>query len=251
MNSARSTLPTTLVLLPGMDGSGLLFESFVAALRTISTVPIAVLSYPRDAAMGYAQLTELVARDLPREGNLVLLGESYSGPVAVAVAAAHPQRVVGLILCCSFVRNPRPALRQLATLAGWLAGAGIPLPLASRLLFGRHATRALRERLQQALRGITAATWRARMRAVANVDASEAMASIGASILCLRATEDRLIPRTTVEALRRLQPAIEIVDVTGPHALLQACPQECAAIVARFVPAPAADNPHQRLRDAL
>jgi pimeloyl-[acyl-carrier protein] methyl ester esterase len=237
MSTGRSSLPTTLVLLPGMDGSGLLFEPFVAALRTISTLPVEVLSYPRDAPMGYAALTELVAHALPSEGNLVLLGESFSGPVALAVAAAHPQRVVGLILCCSFVKSPRPALRPFANWAGWLAGAGIPLPIASRLLFGRHATRALRGRLQQALRGITAATWRARMHSVANVDASGAMASFGASILYLRATEDRLIPRSTVEFLRRLQPAIDFVDVAGPHALLQACPQECAAIVARFVQA--------------
>jgi len=51
------TLPT-LVLLPGMDGTGEMFAPFVSALgRSCNTLCV---RYPGDVALGYAELEALV-----------------------------------------------------------------------------------------------------------------------------------------------------------------------------------------------
>lgn len=87
--------PVTLVLLPGMDGTGMLFEPFIAALG--DAFPITVVTYPPTAdSQTYADSLNLAALALPPKGLLVLLGESFSGPIAISLAAANPKRVVGL-----------------------------------------------------------------------------------------------------------------------------------------------------------
>jgi hypothetical protein len=76
----------TLVLLPGMDGTGTLFEPFVAALG--HEFAVKVVDYPRAEPLGYEQLELFATAALPSEGPLILLGESFSGPIAVALAAS-------------------------------------------------------------------------------------------------------------------------------------------------------------------
>ncbi|MEJ7807867.1 MAG: hypothetical protein WKG03_18345 [Telluria sp.] len=96
----------TLVLLPGMDGTGDLFADFVRALG--DAVVSLVVSYPAGEALDYAGLTEFARARLPRDRPFVLLGESFSGPVAIALAASRPPGLMALILSCTFARNPTP-----------------------------------------------------------------------------------------------------------------------------------------------
>lgn len=51
---------TTLVLLPGMDGTGLLFAPLIEALS--GRFPIEVVKYPLAAPAGYADLEQFAAR---------------------------------------------------------------------------------------------------------------------------------------------------------------------------------------------
>src|SRR5262245_21849903 len=103
-----------LVLLPGMDGTAKLPEEFVAALGP--TVEATVVSYPTDRAMGYPELESLVRSRLPVDRPYVLLGESFSGPIAISIAGSCPAGLRALILCGSFARNPRPVLDLLGRL---------------------------------------------------------------------------------------------------------------------------------------
>src|SRR5450631_1631029 len=89
-----------------MDGTGKLFAPLIEAIS--SNVRIQVVRYPVECAGGYKQLTDLVKQALPSEGDYVLLGESFSGPIAVSIAAELPPRLRGLVMCCSFVTNPQP-----------------------------------------------------------------------------------------------------------------------------------------------
>src|SRR5512146_2059759 len=97
-----------LVLLPGLDGTGLLFSDFAASFGP--DVKIIVVSYPTDAAIGYSELESIARSFLPNDQPFFLLGESFSGPIAISIAASPPSGQLGLILRCSFARSPRPAL---------------------------------------------------------------------------------------------------------------------------------------------
>jgi hypothetical protein len=55
----------TLVLLPGLDGTGMLFKAFVEALKP--RVETQIVAYPVDRPLGYAELEVLVRAALPTD----------------------------------------------------------------------------------------------------------------------------------------------------------------------------------------
>ena len=82
----------SLVLLPGLDGTGLLFQPLVECLP--DAIEPVVVSYPPDQKLGYEELLPLVLERLPA-APFVLLGESFSGPLAVMAAATAPRASAG------------------------------------------------------------------------------------------------------------------------------------------------------------
>ncbi|MFG6413647.1 alpha/beta fold hydrolase [Roseateles sp. DC23W] len=225
-------MKTTLVLLPGLDGTGLLFQPLLAQLPP-SSCPV-VVSYPADPDVDYDRLTELAAQALPPQGRVVVLGESFSGPVAMRLAAAQPQRVQALVLCCSFVRNPRPALARLDALLDWLP-ARAPLKLAAAALLGNHPTEEVRGLLAQALARLPSNVMRARLRMVMRVDASLAVSAVEAPVLYLQAAQDRLVPAAAARDIQRLQPRTVVRSLRGPHGLLQVQPEASASAMTAFL----------------
>lgn len=226
------TLPT-LVLLPGMDGTGILFRPFLQALAVY--LPVKVVAYPVDKPMGYDELEEFVLNTLPAEGPVVLLGESFSGPIAAALAARLGDRVRGLILCCTFMSNPRPALRPLLPFAGLLPFAALPVGLTARPLFGSFVTPALKSLLAEALALVPSAVLRARLRSVATVNSTEVLAAVKVPVLYLQASSDALVPISAVRQAQKACAAIKVKVIHGPHCLLQVAPAEAAAAVHAFV----------------
>jgi pimeloyl-ACP methyl ester carboxylesterase len=224
---------TTLVLLPGLDGTGTLFGPLVEALA--GKLRVTVLSYPVDRALGYDALEAIADAGLPAQGPLVLLGESFSGPLAVSIAARHPDRVVGLVLCCSFVRNPRPLLGLLRALLPLVPFGQVPLALMAAVLFGRFDTPSLRAGLARALAPVPGAVLRARLRSVIDVDATGRLDRVTCPVLYLQAGEDLLVPASVSRSLVRRHPSVEVLRLRGPHALLQAMPEACAKVIAVFV----------------
>ncbi|BDR09507.1 alpha/beta hydrolase [Comamonas thiooxydans] len=225
--------PAVLVLLPGMDGTGELFAPFVAAFA--KTTPIVMVSYPTSGPpQTYTGLTKLAASALPPEGRLVLLGESFSGPIAISLAAAYPGRVVGVVLCCSFVRNPRPGLRWLSGLATMPVPLP-PTPVLNLMLLGRFATPGLRTMLRSALAKVQTAVLRSRLRAVVSVDARAHAKAVDAPVLYLKGIRDRLVPQSAVTDTKQCFRNIRVEALDAPHCLLQAIPQEAAAVVADFI----------------
>jgi pimeloyl-[acyl-carrier protein] methyl ester esterase len=102
------------VLLPGLDGTGNFFAPVIDALG--SNVQTQIVRYPLSDASDYVTCENIARAALPIDRPYVLLGESFSGPIAVSIAATAPPRLAGLILCSTFVRNPQPHLRFLRSL---------------------------------------------------------------------------------------------------------------------------------------
>src|SRR5579863_3225723 len=93
-----------LILMPGMDGTGELFAPLLRALGT--SVETSVVRYPPDEPLGYAELLPRVRAELPQSGPFVLLGESFSGPLAIMLAGEAPAGLRGVMLSASFATNP-------------------------------------------------------------------------------------------------------------------------------------------------
>lgn len=223
----------TLVLLPGMDGTGLLFEPFIHALGNAATVR--VIAYPVDQPMGYEALRLFVDSALPDNAPFVLLAESFAGPIAIQLAADGNARLLGLILCCTFVRNPRPKLAWSEFLLSVMPMSWVPRRVMSHFLLGRFSTQVLRDAIASAVGQVAPAVMRARIRAVMAVDVSAQMARIRVPCLYIRAAQDRLVPPDACGYIQRLSAATRKTLLDGPHCLLQAAPDEAAKVVNAFL----------------
>lgn len=227
------TTAPALILLPGMDGTGELFQPLITALD--GRFELIVLRYPVDQPLDYPALQALVRQALPQTRPFVVLGESFSGPIAVAIAAANNPLLKGLVLCCSFVCNPRPRLGRLSFLLKLLPLARAPLGAISTVLLGSFATPALRQSLAQAVAQVAPRVMQARLRAVVAVDVSQALRASRVPLLYLRASQDRLVPTRAGERVASLRPDAQMVTLDGPHCLLQAAPDEAAQHLTRFL----------------
>jgi pimeloyl-[acyl-carrier protein] methyl ester esterase len=212
---------TLVIILPGMDGTGIELADFAAALRP--ELEATVVTYPNDRPMGYAEHESIARASLPHDRPFVLLGESYSGPIAISIAGSAPRGLIGLVLCCSFASNPRPALAWLRRVLRFLP-TNIPTAMASWMMLGRFSTPRLRSALKRAISQVTPAAFRARLIAIINVDVSAELARVRVPVLYLRATQDRVVPIAATAEVLRAQPSARVIDLEAPHLLLQTAP---------------------------
>jgi pimeloyl-ACP methyl ester carboxylesterase len=222
----------TLVMLPGMDGTGTLFSSFAAAIGP--RLKTTAVRYPVEEILSYAQLAEVARAAIPPQGPYVLLGESFSGPVAIALAAGDPGRLKGLVLCCTFASSPRPWLAA-PVKALWRRLPLPPMPLLSAALMGGFSTPELRAGLEKAIALVEPAVLRSRLAQAMAVDARAQLRDVRVPVLQLRAEKDRLVTIACANEIRRLCPKAQTLSLPGPHFLLQTLPAECAAAVHGFV----------------
>ena len=222
----------TIVLLPGMDGTGALFAEFIAALP--SGIKTVVVSYPPDEPLGYEALEAIAREKLPPE-PFVLLGESFSGPIALSLAAGTSPGLRGVVLVCSFARYPISTLDWLKGLISrfpvWLT----PASLAGFVLLGRYTSQSRRRILSVAMTTVAPSTWRARVRAALTVDLSARLSAVKVPVFYLMAKGDRLVPRSAWELISKSLPFARHVELEGPHSLLLAKPVESARHVEAFV----------------
>ncbi len=223
----------TLVLLPGMDGTGTLFAPFIAALG--DRVRTVVVRYPPHDALDYAGCEALARQALPKKGRFVILGESFSGPVAVSLAASTPKGLVGLVLCATFASNPYPVFKPFAMLTRLLPVKAAPLSVMALGLLGRFATPELMTVLQSALAAVSTTALQARMRAVLSVDVCDKLRDIAVPVLYLRAVHDRVVPARAAQKVAALCPHASVVDIDAPHFVLQAAPGLAADAVQAFL----------------
>ncbi|MFZ6638984.1 alpha/beta fold hydrolase [Undibacterium sp. TC4M20W] len=166
----------TIVLLPGMDGTGTLYEPLRKALGGYCKLIVA--SYPVDQVLDYATLETVARFYLPLDEDYILLGESFSGPIAISIAASRPQGLLGLILCASFASNPKPWLADFRYLLPFLPLAAAPMAALNYFLLGKFSTLELRELLVKALATVLPKVLKARMRCVLLIDNRHKLASI-------------------------------------------------------------------------
>ncbi len=227
-------MTVALVLLPGLDGTGELFQPLVEKLpKTIQPI---VVRYPSHEPLDYLALTSLVLRELPSNSQFVLLGESFSGPVAVLAASRRPEGLLGLILSASFVSAPRRWPAALATFAPIHLGARLFGP---RALMGRRKSRSLAKRMGDVLAQVPGRVLRARLRAAAQADVTAELAALDIPTLYLQASEDTLVPKSAAELYARFAARGKVEVISGPHFLLQCVPSDAVRSIEQFIEASA------------
>jgi pimeloyl-ACP methyl ester carboxylesterase len=135
---------------------------------------------------------------------------------------------------CSFAKVPvtSPTILQkyFAGLPFWRA----PVALAARVLLGAYRSKKIEAKLEQAIRAVSPQVWKARVRAALGVDSTTSLCRIQVPVLYLRASEDKVVFSSASEVICRHVSAAQVVEVEGPHFLLQAKPKESAAAIRAF-----------------
>lgn len=223
-----------LVLLPGLDGTGALFAPFLRVWNG-GPAPL-VIDYPRDRFLDYAAAVEHVRARLPDE-PVALVAESFSGPVGIALAARHPERIATLVLCATFATSPRkgPLRALLHAAAPLVFRAPAPPFLVGEVLLNGCADRELLALVCGNKGTVSPAVMTRRLRAVLACDARDDLARIDRPVLYLQAARDRLVPPAAAAEIRAIQPHATIVRLDSPHFVLQAAPAESASAITAFL----------------
>ena len=90
-------------LLPGMDGTGLLFKPLLGSLA--GKCDISIVTHSR--ANTFPELVEEVEEQLPGDRRISLVAESFSGPVAVELMARQKLDIGASVLCALPICLPK------------------------------------------------------------------------------------------------------------------------------------------------
>ena len=231
-----------LVLLPGLHGTSGLFNPLLRVLPP-SIVPH-VIPYPEREPLGYDALVEYVLPRLPADKPLVILGESFGGPLAIRLAAARPPRLVGLVLCGTFVKKPHPWVpRWLAWFVQPWQFRFWPLVWWGRRVLGLGVSDEVRREMAASIANAGGEALAYRLREVLRVDASPDLQRVRVPILSLQATRDWIVPAWNGREIERIasstagaeRPPITVVRFETGHLILQSRPTRAVEAIEGFL----------------
>jgi len=220
-----------LVLLPGMDGTGDLFHPFVKSLPI--DIETQIIRYPLDRALSYAELIRLTASSLSESEQFVLLGESFSAPVAIQLAVRSPAQVKGILICAGFARSP--VRRWPSPLVDFLTPLMFRLPITNfaikRFLLDQNTPKSIVDAVRSAIESVPPNVLSKRVSEVLACDVQKEASRIKVPMLYLRGLRDRLVGEGCVQEILDVKSDMEVVNIDGPHLLLQSNYSQAAKVV--------------------
>ena len=224
----------TLVLLPGLDGTGMLFADLVAELPP--TLRVNIARYPADRFLSYSELVSCVKEIIP-SSPFLLVAESFSTPLAAKLAATRTPNLVGLVMCAGFITNPVGAWSLLVSALArpLLFRLSPPRLVLEHFLIGASPPDVLEAGVRQALRLVNPDVLARRVRAVLDCDAREDLARTKVPMMYIQADSDRLVRADCFEEVQRLRPDTMLVSIPAPHLVFQRQPRKAAEVIVRFI----------------
>ena len=218
----------TLVLLPGE-----LFESLLAELPLgIKTL---VIRYPTDIVLNYAELAEFADMEIPKNMPYVLLGESFSGPIAIALASRCNEQLKGVVLSCTFAINPRPLLSKLSFLVPSMPTNEWLLKCIRKLLMSNFKDENFYKQLVRTILKVSPKIIRARLDEVIGVNYLAELAKINVPILYLKGKKDHLVPASASKIIVKFAKNVTLVELEAPHLLLEIAAKKAAKVIGSFI----------------
>lgn len=225
--------PISLVLLPGLDGTGLVFEPLLKALP--KTIDPQVVRYPADKPLSFQEHVDFARQQLPAGKKFVLLAESFSGPIGLQLLADPPGNMVGAIFVATFDRYPRPFLLDAIQYLPQklLLTLFTTTPLGRFFCLGSASSAALKV-FRSAIRSVSQEAISRRLQILRTLPPPPEVSN-SLPCLYLQASHDRLVPDRALKYLQRQLPQLQAQRLNGPHIVLLAQPEAGAKAIDDFI----------------
>ncbi len=196
-----------------------------------------VISYPTQDALSYKTLADRVVASLPKDRPYIIIAESFSGPLALMVSERADENLKAIVLCATFMTNPRPWLAKLAPvlLNEWVFGRPPKVWMLRAVVAGNDAPEEMLMRVIQFHKTVSIKVLVNRLQEVIKVDVRDKLQNCSTPMMYLCARRDHLIFRYSLKEIQALRPDIRCVDVDGPHFLLQTRPRQCMQQILEFL----------------
>jgi len=227
-----------LICVPGLDGAGLLFSSFLDALNRNGQHDTATISYDRACFENLDSFARFIRDEIARcsQGRpYVLLLESFSTCLMPQLLGQAELR--GIVLVAGFLSPPNKlivAAKKMRLLKP-LAIISKYLPWPSFLL--NTVIRSPKDRvvLKHQIKQIPTQTLTNRLTILASLPTEVGHQSVPISGLYLRSQPDFLVWKNRHNEFQSILPNLKTIDVSGPHFLLQSQPELCAQHTTEFI----------------
>jgi len=220
-----------ILLLPGLDGTGILFDRLVSALP--NDLDVQIISLDSLIGTSFSEQAQSVADSL-NDTEFIIVAESYSGRMGYELCHLLGERVKRVIFLASFVSSPsiiskwahlmpifllRPNIfsKWLLTNIGF-SGEGNTILTAHVF---ESLNRAKKDKLKQRLKNISKLNTPFRMLATQAV--------------YIQAEKDHLVSERVVNIIEKLFINVSMVKLSGGHFVAQIHPNKCAQIIMREV----------------
>lgn len=227
----------TLVLLPGLDGTGELFHDLITELN--DNLNIVTVSYSQEETI--EDYLSSINEKIGHNEQVILLAESFSGPIALHFITNHPEKIKCCIFSASFSKTPFLSVcKTAAFLPNWFfKNTSFQKFAIKHYCYGKYFTPSLGERTQKVINKISSTSIKQRLLLLSKQQSHNLIKDKNHNIvmpcLYLQADKDRIVRKFLSNALCKALPNINKKTINGPHLLLQTKPKESAKAILSFV----------------
>jgi pimeloyl-ACP methyl ester carboxylesterase len=186
------------ILVPGMDGTGLLFYRQVPLLaRSYRVITYALRDTAATMDVLVSDLARIIDTVAPIERRAIIVGESFGGALALSFALARPEQVSRLVILNSFPYfAPQRRLRLAAVGLGALPWGAMRLVrrLTAFRLHSPHTHRQEIDRFMELTARASRGGYINRLKLLMQYDVRHRLHELRAPTLFLAADRDHLVP---------------------------------------------------------
>jgi pimeloyl-ACP methyl ester carboxylesterase len=218
------------ILLPGLDGTGLLFKPLLE--QTPSSDRFSIFSLIQEP-IGYQPQIELLEKEIG-DAEVILVAESYSGYIAYELACQGNIGIKHIVFVASFLVPPSFLMKFLGNIPlGLIKSQLLPYGILNYFLFGNKGNRELEKSFYTSINSVSNRVLIRRLKNISELKLPTKTLKIPCTYI--KAKSDRLVNANSVKMFEKVCTNLTIKLVDGGHFVLQSNPKTCLGIINRAI----------------
>ena len=224
----------TFVLLPGLDGTGLLAQPFLTQFPDRKNTELIV--YPQNTHDNLEDLAILVEQKIAINPNCVFIAESFGGFVMLELLRRGNVSPRGIIFVAAFGESPKPKLLSIIKRLPieYFPWAYVPNWLLKLSAIGVDVTNQQVQLVRKTSRSVSPRILASRLRIIANNPMKTMKNRWSIPCLYLQATHDKVVPDTCANWFAERFTDFTLKRIEGGHFLLHTRVSQCIEFIEEF-----------------